>query len=80
MKDKNDNAPGVTGVLPEALKLLDNENLRYIQKYVVDFWNDITYYWLWHVGLGLMVPKTGNLSDPNKWQGINLMDVYSVAF
>ena len=34
----NDKAPGVTGTLPQALKLLGDENLKYIYyKYVVDF-------------------------------------------
>ena len=34
----------------------------------------------WHKGLGIMVPKKGDLSDPNKWRGINLMDVCSKIF
>ena len=79
-KLQNDKASGVTGVPPEALKLLGDENLRYIYKYVVNFWNGTEKYWEWHTGLGVMVPKKGDLSDPNKWQGINLMDVCSKIF
>ena len=39
MQLKNDNAPGVTGALSQALKLLGDENMRCIYKYVVNFWN-----------------------------------------
>ena len=73
-------APGVTSVPPQALKLLGDENLRHIYKYVINFWNRTADYWEWHMGLGVMVLKKGDLSDPNKWRGINLMDVCSKIF
>ena len=62
----------MTGVLPQALKLLGDKYLKYIFKYVVNFWNGTVDYWQWHVGLGGPVPKKGDLSDPNKWRGINV--------
>lgn len=80
MKLTNDKAPGVTDVPPQAPKLLDDENLRYIYKYFVDFWNGKVDYWQWHVGLGVMIPMKGDLRDPNKWQEINLTDVCSKVF
>ena len=84
MKLKNGKAPGVTGVPPIAFKLLGRKNLQTIYKYVVDFWEGRADYWKWHLGLGLqlgvMVLKSGDLSDPNKWRGINLMDVCSKIF
>ena len=66
MKLKNGKAPGITGVPPDAFKLLNDENLRFVHGFVVDFWNDNADYWQWHIGLGVMVPKKGDLSDPNK--------------
>ena len=46
----------------------------------MDFWNNDADYWEWHTGLGVLVPKKGDLSYPNKWRGINLMDVCSKIF
>jgi hypothetical protein len=34
----------------------------------------------WHRSQCVPVPKTGNLSDPNKWQGVMLMDMCSKIF
>ena len=80
MKLKNGKAPGITEVPPIAFKLLGRENLQTVYNYVVDFWEGRADYWEWHLGLGVMVPKSGDLSDPNKWRGINLMDVCSKIF
>ena len=80
MKLKNGKAPGITEVPPIAFKLLGRENLHTVYNYVVDFWEGKADYWEWHLGLGVMVPKSGDLSDPNKWRGINLMDVCSKIF
>ena len=80
IKLKSKKAPGVTGVPPKALSCLDGPNKRLIFGYLVDFWNGDADYWEWHTGLGVLVPKKGDLSDPNKWRGINLMDVVSKLF
>ena len=79
-KLKNGKAPGITGVPPDAFKCLKGENKRHIFRYIVDFWEGKADYWEWHVGIGVLVPKKGDLSDPNKWQCINLMDVCSKIF
>jgi hypothetical protein len=79
-KLKNGKAPGTTGVPPDAFKCLDGDNHKQIFHYVVDFWEGKANYWEWHTGLGVLVPKKGELSDPNKWRGINLMDVCSKIF
>ena len=34
----------------------------------------------WHTSQCVPVPKSGNLSDPNKWRGVMLMDVCSKIF
>ena len=31
----------------------------------------------WHEGQVVVVPKSGDLSYPNKWRGVNLMDIGS---
>ena len=48
--------------------------------FIVDFWEGKSDYREWHTGLGVMVTEKGDLSDPNKWQGIKLMDVCSKIF
>ena len=65
-------APGITAVAPDALKCLDGPNKQQIFQYITDFWEDDADYWEWHTGIGVLVPKKGDLSDPNKWRGINL--------
>ena len=77
---KNDKAPGVTGVPPNAFKCLNGEHKRTVFQYVNNFWDEKADYWEWHQGLGILVPKKGNLSNPNKWRGINLMDLCSKNF
>ena len=58
-------------------KCLNGNNLKQVYYYVVDFWEGTADYWEWHAAIGVLVPKKGDLSNPNKWQGINLMDVCS---
>jgi len=63
-KLKNGKAQGVTGVAPDAFKCLEGVNQKQIYWYIVDFWEGTADYWEWHVGLGVLVPKKGDLSDP----------------
>ena len=79
-KLKNGKAVGITGVPPNAFKCLDGANRKQLYYYIVDFWENDADYWEWHTGLGVVVPKKGDLSDLNKWQGINLMDVCLKTF
>ena len=74
---KSDKAPGVTGVPPNAFKCLNGANLRQVFHYINNFWENKNDYDEWHTCLGVLVPKKGDLSNPNTWQGINLMDVCS---
>jgi hypothetical protein len=41
------------------------------------FWEGDVDFGEWHEGLGVLVPKKGNLHDLNKWRLINLIDVGS---
>jgi hypothetical protein len=53
---------------------------RHIHWYVADFFEGKEDYEEWHMSQCVPVPKSGNLSDPNKWQGVMLMDVCSKIF
>ena len=76
----NGGAPGITEVPPEAFKCLEGENRKQVYLYIVEFWEGRADYAQWYQGLGVMVPQKGDLSNPNKWRGINLMDVCSKIF
>jgi len=79
-KLKSGKSPGINGVPPDALKCLDGRNKRQVYQYIVDFWEGNADYWEWHTGLCVLVPKKGDLSDPNKWRGISFMDVCLKVF
>jgi hypothetical protein len=76
-KLKNAKALGLTGVPPEAFKAMSHANLRHVYKHVNDFFLGNTNHEQWHHSQGVPVPKSSNLSDPNKWRGVILMDVRS---
>jgi len=79
-KLKNAKAPGLTGVPPEAFKAMSPVNLRHVYKHINDFFLGDADYDQWHRSQCIPVPKNGNLSDPNKWRGVMLMDVCSKIF
>ena len=43
--------------------------------FILEFLNDNLYFEEWHEGQFVPVPNSDNLSDPNKWRGVNLMDI-----
>ena len=53
---------------------------RRVHEYVAAFFEGDTDYEGWHASQCVPVPKSGNLSDPNKWRGVMLMDVCSKIF
>jgi hypothetical protein len=55
-------------------------NLRHVYKHANDFFLGTADYEQWHRSQCVPVPKSGNLSDPNKWRGAMLMDVCSKLF
>jgi hypothetical protein len=79
-KLKNDKSPGENEIPPNAFKCLDSENRTKVYEYIRAFWNEEMDYEEWHTGLVKLLPKFGDLSDPNKWRGITLMDVCSKIF
>ena len=59
---------------------MDDTQKRIIHKHVSDFFDGTTDHEGWHRSQCVPVPKKGNLSDPNKWRGIMLMDICSKIF
>ena len=56
------------------------ENLKFHFNFILEFWNDNLDFEEWHEGEVVPVPKSGDLSDPNKWRGVNMMDIGSKIF
>ena len=44
------------------------------------YWLEETDFTEWHEGQLVLVPKSVDLSDPNKWRGVTLMDIGSKIF
>ncbi len=66
---------GLTGVPPEAFKAMHPANCRHVYKYVNEFFLGEADYKQWHCSQIMPAPKSGDLSDPNKWHGVMLMNV-----
>ena len=71
----NDKAPGLNNVRPNDFKTIYEANLLHHFNFLVKFWEDRLRYVGWHEGQIVPVPKSGDLSDPNKWRGVNMMDI-----
>ena len=81
MKDlTNDKAPGLNGVPPNAFKAISPNNLKVHFNFILEFCNDNMDFEEWHEGQLVPVPKSADLSDPNKWRGVNLMVIGSKIF
>ena len=76
-KVKNGKAPGINDVPPDAFKSLTINDLANILKHLNSFWHEEDDFEECHEGRVVPVPKSGNLSDPNKWRGVTLMDIGS---
>ena len=76
----NDNIPGLNGVPPNAFKAMMAENLLHLFDFILEFWEDRLDFVECHEGQDVPVPKSGDLSDPNKWSGVNLMDIGAKVF
>ncbi len=79
-KLKKGKAPGLNGILPKALKAMDNVSQWTVHHHVCDFFEGKVNHEGWHKSQCIPVPKQGDLSDPNKWHGIMLMDMCSKVF
>jgi hypothetical protein len=79
-KLKNGKSPGLNGIPLEAYRVMNSETWQLIHGYVTAFFEGDADYDGWHTRQCVPVPKSGNLSDPNKWRGIMLIDVSSKIF
>jgi hypothetical protein len=79
-KLKRGKAPGLNGIPPEALKAMNDTPRWTVHKHVSDFFDGKTNHERLHKSQCVPVPRKGNLSDPNKWRGIMLMDMCSKVF
>ena len=76
----NDKAPGLNKVPPNAFKSLSNANLAHLLTFFNQYWEGEADFAEWHEGQLVPVPKSGDLSDPNKLRGVILMDIGSKVF
>jgi hypothetical protein len=79
-KLKNGKSPSLNRIPPKAYKAMNTETRQQVHEYVAAFFEGDTDYDGWHESQCVPVHKSGNLSDPNKWRGIMLMDVCSKIF
>jgi hypothetical protein len=79
-KLKNGKSSGLNGIPPEAYKAMNVATRRRIHEYATAFFEGDADYEGWHASQCVPVPKSGNLSDPNKWRGVMLMDVCCKIF
>ena len=70
-------APGDNGVSPNAIKALNKENRLFLFQICYDYFENDQEIEEWQKGCLKILQKKGNLSDPNNWRGINLLDVVS---
>ena len=76
----NDKSPGLNDVPPDAFKALSNQNLNILLNFFNAYWREEIDFSEWHEGQVVPVPKSGDLSDPNKWRGFKLMNMGSKIF
>ena len=79
-KLNNGKSPGLNDVPPDVSKSLTEKNLATLLDLLNKFWHDEVDFSKWHEGRVVPVPKSGNLSDPNKWRGVTLMYLGSKIF
>ena len=63
---KTHKAPGLNEVPPEAFKSMDDNYLAQVLKYLNEFCNQESDFESWHISQCVTVPKSGDLSDPNR--------------
>ena len=76
----NDKDPGLSNAPPNTFKVATTENLLHLFDFIIEFWEDRLDFIKWHKRQVMLVPKNGDLSDPNKCRGLNLMDISAKVF
>ena len=70
-------AQGINGISPNALKVLNKRNKKILFNFIQIWCETDAEYKDWHISMLSILPKKGDLSNPNNWRGINLLDVTS---
>ena len=73
---KNCEAPGLNRVPPEEFKAMEMDR-QYVFDFLAQYFDGESNYESWHKSQCVPVPKSGDLSNPNKWQGVSVMDLQS---
>ena len=69
-------SPGPNGIPTETFKNLDSYGMLLLHEIIPRYWTDNQYNPEAFTGLGLCIrPKTGDLSNPNKWHSIALGNI-----
>ena len=68
----NDKSPGLNNVPPGTFKALSHQNLDTLYSYLNAYWREEVDFTKWHEGQIVSIPKSGNVSDLDKWQGVTL--------
>ena len=76
----NDKSPVLNGVPPNAFKYMSEENLCHHFDFITELWEYKVNFEEWHEGQFFPVPKSGDRFDPNKWRGVDLMDIGAKVF
>ena len=75
-KNGYEKSPGSNGITTEAFNNLDGEGFKLLYQTIVRYWTNPNYTLEEFTTIKLfMRPKTGDLSNPNKWRGITLGDI-----
>jgi hypothetical protein len=72
--------PGLNGTLTEAYKAMGKAMGLQMHRYVGRYFDGTMDSEGWHRSQCIPVPKKGDLTNPNKWRGVMLMDVCSKIF
>ena len=70
-------SPGSNGVSSNSIKALNEENRIFLFKIYYDYFENDQEIEECQFTCLKILPKKGNLLDPNNWRGINLLDVVS---
>jgi hypothetical protein len=77
-KMQYEKSPGRNGIPTEAFKTLQDTNIDLFHELITAFWNNPDFNPdEWHQIKLCILPKKGDLSNPNKWRGIALGDIAS---
>ena len=76
----NSKSPGLNDVPTDAFKALDDQNLLTLMKLFNSYWLEESYFTECHEGQLVQVSKSRDLSNPNKWREVILMEIGSKIF